>query len=335
MADPTTEAEIEETAKPAADDSREAAAEAPVDDEADFGDAFAERSANAEADLEDGSDNSAAQADDDAQNKAGEQPAPDKAAEASAAAKEGTAPADPFDDLTPEQMRDKLKDYRHADASNRGRISSLTKKLNETAAQPAPSPTPAKAQSPGESSSEEKPAAIAAEDLQERMDRAIEDYPDVAGPFAEALTGIRADMDKLGNQVAPIADAKDEATLTQAHIDLEKLHPDYRELAGDESYLNWIAAQPEGIQALANSYDVKEVSSTLSLFKTERAAEMARLNADNPAEGETEVTETDTKRARQLDGNKAVKGSNQPASSATPNDFDAAFSKRAKQKAEA
>mgnify|MGYP006405037907 CR=1 FL=1 len=198
-------------------------------------------------------------------------------------------------------------------------------KLNETAAAPKPSPAPAQSQDQ-DGNADDDQAAPAADELQKRMDQAIEDYPDVAGPFAEAMKSLRADMEKLGNQVSPIADAKDEATMTQAYIDLEAAHPDYRELAVDESYLNWIGDQPEGVQKLANSYDVKEVSLTLSAFKAERDAEMARLN---PAD-EAKKNETDAKRARQLEGAKSVSQSNQPASSGTPNDFDAAFTRRAK-----
>ena len=312
MADPTEQAATNENDQPAAE-GRDADQENKEADTG-FDEAFAERSSGGRSEEDEAADSAAKSSDDDDDNEAGQPPASQQA-----------AAADPWDGKTPEELKAEITKLRHADASQRGRISSLTKKLNETAAAPKPSPAPAQSQDQ-DGNADDDQAAPAADELQKRMDQAIEDYPDVAGPFAEAMKSLRADMEKLGNQVSPIADAKDEATMTQAYIDLEAAHPDYRELAVDESYLNWIGDQPEGVQKLANSYDVKEVSLTLSAFKAERDAEMARLN---PAD-EAKKNETDAKRARQLEGAKSVSQSNQPASSGTPNDFDAAFTRRAK-----
>lgn len=312
------------------DDAANAAENAADDQEnhsgdEDFSAAFGERLSGSQAGDSSEDDDAANAAEESDEDGAGKTPAQTQAADAiaDAAKKQGTATADPWDGLTPDQLKEKLNHYQHADASQRGRISSLTKKLNEFAAAPKPK-VQAQAQDQNDADGNEVSPDI--DDLQKRMDQVAEDYPEVAGPFMDAINGLRDQLATLGKQVAPIAEAKDEEELVQAHIDLEKAHPDYREIGADESYRGWISSQPESIQRLAQSYDAKEVGSVLSLFKLEREAAIANLGGKT-----SENNETNARRQRQLDGNKAVTQGSQPASSATPNDFEAAFKRRSKE----
>jgi DNA repair exonuclease SbcCD ATPase subunit len=305
---------------------------APAGDETSFSAAFAERSADLSGQKKkpepDGAEPSSKEP---AEAGSSEAPA-DAAAKPDAS---GTAEqADPWKDLTPEQLRQRLVEseaernrLQASERSQRGRVGALTRKLNTLSAStpaPSPAPTPAAKETPG---SDETPAT--AESLEDRLKKVTEEYGDVVGPIAEMLTEVRAEIASIKKpaQTASEVDA-DAEELTKAYETLEKAHPDYIAVSQDANFTAWLGDQPAKVQELINSFDPREVSLGLTLFKTERSAALASQASEKGDTGKPASTATDDKRQRQLEGSRQVQGKTQPSAAGVPNDFSSAFKAR-------
>lgn len=300
-----------------------------------FGAAFAERASDPgkqEAAAEPQKDGGEAQpSKDEPADKAGSAEAP-----AAAAAEEGTSgtavkPADPWEGLTPEQ-KSYFERLQASERSNRGRVGALTKKLQSTATTKAPSPAPeAKpAKQDAEPEGSESGEATAS-DLDKRLQAAVEEYGEVVGPLADVVKEIRAEIDGIKASVSKVEVDADAQELTKAYADLEKVHPDFAAVAEDKNFSAWLGDQPSKVVDLANSFDPREVSLVLTLFKTERSAALAsQTGQEGEDKGDKGSTATDTKRQRQLEGSRQVPGKGQPSAAGVPNDFSSAFKARAK-----
>lgn len=258
-------------------------------------------------------------------------------------------PFNPFAGLSPEQLS-YFKRLEASDRSNRGRVSALQRK-QRTATAPRAAEAPQQDQSrpqaqteTGEGTSGE---ASTAKSLEERLNTAVEEYGEIVGPVADILKEVRAEIASMKGTVSQVEEAVSEQELTEAYEALEEAHPDFADLAADANFNAWLSDQPEGVIALANSFDPREVSLSLTLFKTERAAALGSQTAQAgeeqtqqgaqpaaEAQGQQASTATDTKRQRQLEGSKATPARSQPAAAGTPNDFGSAFKARAAQHAD-
>lgn len=281
--------------------------ETSAEEQTDFADAFASRTTEDEG--ENTGDKGEPSQDD--TKPADAEPASEAAAPA--AAQNGSD--DPFAGMTPEQ-KSYWSTVLHSERSNRGRVAALTKKVQASPAQTAPAATT-------ETASDDNGSDQAA-DLEAKLKTAAEEYPDAVGPLVEVIADIRKSIAGLNQSVAPIVEDQDSAAMAKAYADLEKAHPDYRAVAADPNWHAWIADQPEKVQQLAESYDPREVSLTIALFKTERQAAVLPGEGEDPT-----LNATEEKRKRQLDGGKDVSSKNIPAAAGVPDDFGAAFNARA------
>ena len=288
-----------------------------------FGAAFAERS----SDL--GQQASETQLDDDESSDLEPAPAGSTEAPAPAAAQEtgsGTEASafDPFAGLTPEQ-KSHFERLQASDRSNRGRVSALTRKLNGTTAQAAPAPQAKTEQGTNEGSGGEE-ATVS--DLDKRLQTAVDEYGDVVGPIAEILKDVRAEIAAIKGTVSAAEEEVSAQELEIAYEDLQAVHADALDLAEDPNFIAWIGDQPKQVIELANSFDPREVSLVLTLFKTERSAATASPTGAGSDTGHKESTATDAKRQRQLEGSKVIPNRGAPAAAGTPNDFRSAFKAR-------
>jgi len=315
---------------------------AAEDGEGGFSAAFAERSADPAGQAEKQSDDEPEEgkSSEEEPAKAGSEEAPAKEA-ATEQATSGEAKAfDPWAGMTPEQ-RSYWERKESSERSNRGRVGALTKKLNTFSnASPAPSAAPKKQEEQGkadEGKSDEEEAETTASDLDKELQKVVEDYGDVVGPIAEVLKKVRAEIEDLKKAPA-IKDEidSDAEAIAEALGALEKVHPDYQAIASDKNFAAWLADQPQKVIDLANSYDPREVSLTLTLYKTERSAATAKQSGEGGEkegqeadQGKQDSTATDDKRKRQLEGSRQVPGKGQPAAAGVPNDFSSAFKARA------
>lgn len=298
MADP-----IEET-KPAVE------SQPPESDTEGFGSAFAERGAGLRPEEE----TAAAQAPAVEEEKKDAAPAPSQDAPADpAAAQPGSEKPDPWTGLSPEQA-EYFKRLQRSEQAQRGRVAALTKKTQNGSQPEARSPSEQR-QDPTPQGDADKP------DRAQRMRASAEEYPDAVAAIVEELEESRAEIKRLSDIVKPVAEDRDAAEMTEAYSKLEKDHPDFREIAEDDSWANWLKDQPDNVQKLGNSWEPAEVSAALRLFKAERAEALAGQEPPKPSA-------TDEKRGRQLDGSKIVPSRGAPVATGVPDDFSAAFRAR-------
>lgn len=244
--------------------------------------------------------------------------------------------ADPLADLSPEQLRQRLNEseaererLRTLERRQRGTVGALTRKLNNLST-PAPTPAPAKQEEQSTAEGEGKTAA----DLDKELQKAIDEYPDVVGPLAQRQKQLQDTVESLRGQIEQIgkvATTRDEveadaAELTEALEALEKVHPDRAEFnQGNAQFVGWLEAQSPKVIELANSYDPREVSLALTLYKTERSAALAKSSEGGDRK---DTSATDERRQRQIDGSRQVHSRGAPAAAGVPNEFSSAWKAR-------
>lgn len=232
---------------------------------------------------------------------------------------------DPWAGMSPEQ-RSHWEKVQHSEQSQRGRVAALTRKA--TAAQPqTPAVEPHK-QPQGDGNASKEDSVSKAEERFNRIKAQAEEYPDVVGAIPEEIADLKAQLVEIGNAIKPIRESQDAQQHTQAYVELEAKHPDFRNFIGNETFVGWIESQPDGIQKLVNSYDPSEVSAVLTLYKMENSATSQQSAAD---QGGGQKSATEAKRERQLDGSKAVSSRGAPAATGIPDDFGASFKARTDQ----
>jgi hypothetical protein len=313
----------------------QAPSEAPADGKDGFSAAFAERSADPAgqaAKSQEDEEGKPPSSDQGPAVEAGSEEAPAGKAAATEQTSSGQAKAfDPYDGMSPEQ-RSYWERKEASERSNRGRVGALTKKLNAvTIGTPAPK-APERTEEQGGQASEggEGEGGDTVSDLDKRLQAVTDEYGDVVGPVVELLKEVRTKIDTLEKGPALKAEIDADAeVLTEAYGELEKVHPDYATIAADQNFNAWLGDQPQKVIDLANSFDPREVSLVLTLFKTERSAATAPQSGQSSETGTTDGTATDDRRKRQLEGSRQVPGKGQPAVAGVPDDFSSAFKARA------
>lgn len=210
-----------------------------------------------------------------------------------------------------QRERDEAK---HAAQSDAHRVAALSRKLQQlTTATPTSAPAPV---------SEPTEAQKA---LDEKIKELRENYGDIANPLIELfetqkqeLTTVRTTLEGLSEQ----RQAEVIASETQA---LEQRHPDWRQIAASSDWSGWLELQPRNIQSLAQSWDARETSVALSLFKAERAETTGQTEPVATPLAPKADAATGVKRSQQLDGGADVRSRPAPAASGPPEDFDEAF----------
>jgi hypothetical protein len=217
-----------------------------------------------------------------------------------------------------EQLIKERDEARHKASSDASRVAALSRKLQSlTTAAPSADKAPAKA--------EESEAEKA---LNAKVEQLRKDYGDIAEPLIELIEKQRQGLTEVRTTLEGLSEERQTAVIAAETRALEERHPDWREVAADPTFAGWLEQQPENIQRLATSWDARETSVALTLFKTERAETTGHGKAEpaqvDPAKTEAAAT-TDTRRSQQLDGGRDVRSKPAPAASGPPEDFDAAF----------
>lgn len=257
----------------------------------------------------------------DDQNKGDADPAEGSAKEGGAdEAPADQAKPDPWANATPEMIaeRDELRRERdaarHSDASQRGRIAALQRRLQD---QPAAPPPP-----PQDKGKPEEQDGKGGDDRAARIAAIREDYPDLAGPILDLIEEARNEAKALGERVSPVVAANDEAAIARQEQALQAKHPDWREVGGSADFKGWAQSQPDDIRALADSFDAGDVSALLTLFKVERDATKGAEAGDPPKPGDQQ---RDDRREKQLQGGRERPSRGAGAATGAPDEFDGAF----------
>jgi hypothetical protein len=299
-----------------------------------FSEAFAERSKDPAGEKQPGAEADAEQAS--AAGGEGSATADQAQAASQGAADEGsgTKPSgfDPYAGLTPEQKAH-FERLAASERSQRGRVGALSKKLKsfetvQTHQPPAGQSEAGSQARSGEGDGGEASGETKAADIEARLKAATDEYGDILGPLPELITELRSKIGKLEASATRHEVDQDARALEEAYGTLEKAHPDYREIAADPKFAQWVGQQPQGVQALANSFDPQEVSLSLQLFKAERSA--GSQASRDAGEGGDGGTATGDRRKRQLEGSRQAPSRGAPAATGVPDDFSSAFKQRAK-----
>lgn len=231
------------------------------------------------------------------------------------------APDDPFADL-PQDVRDKIAaiekerdEARHKAQSDANRVSALSRKLQQLTAQP-----PASAPAPAEDKTEAQKA------LDDKIEQLRKDYGDIADPLIELIEQQSKELSSVRTVLTGLSEERQAQVIEAETQALEARHPDWRDIAQSQDFAAWLQVQPPNIQGLAQSWDARETSVVLTLFKAEKVEATGQGDQKPPVAKETKPdAATGERRSQQLDGGRDVRSRPAPAASEPPEDFEAAF----------
>jgi hypothetical protein len=203
-----------------------------------------------------------------------------------------------------EELKRKADEAEHTAKSQIGRVSALTRKLNELSqAKSQVSNQPDAAPLPGDPDWEQFKA----------------DFPEMSNAVEKRLASIEKSLTERVGQVAqPIHQMQREQFLRSQFAALEAAHPDYQSVAGSNEFRSWLATQPPQVQQMIGSEDAAEASWLLSTYKS--------LAVKTP-QGPSDVVALREKRKAQLQQSAGVpaKGSSNQSIGGAPDDYEAAF----------
>lgn len=153
-----------------------------------------------------------------------------------------------------------------------------------------------------------------------------QDFPEIAKAMESRLKQIDAKYaQRLQQYEQPIMQMRQqqqaalrqqrEAYVQSQYQALEQEHPDYREVAGTQEFVDWLKQQPRQVQDITNSWDARETAYLLRLYKQDRGI------------GQQQTSDIQARRQRQLQQARSVPGRAGRSSGSQPpaDDFDAAF----------
>lgn len=204
----------------------------------------------------------------------------------------------------------------HKAKSDANRVAALSRKL---AMQVPPAP-----KAPAEEPTEAQKA------LDEKVKQLRKDYGDIAEPLIELIEQQRSELTSVRSVVETMTEQQQAAVIATETRALEERHPDWRQIAQSPDFAGWLEVQPDNIQRLASSWDARETSVVLTLFKAEQVGDQGQSPPPSPTpaatdERKAEAEATGARRSLQLEGGRDVRSRPAPAASGPPEDFDAAF----------
>ncbi len=221
-----------------------------------------------------------------------------------------------------ERLQRERDEAQHRANSDANRVAALSRKLQQfTTAQPATAPEA----KPEELSEAKKALDAKIKDLREN-------YPEIADPIIEVIEAQRQELQGVRTVLDGMTETQQAQTIEAETHALEARHPDWRDVASSVDWKGWLEVQPDNIQRLATSWDARETSVALSLFKAERIEASGQRQEAPPEPAPTADAATGARRSQQLEGGRDVRSRPAPAASGPPEDFGAAFEYYAEKK---
>lgn len=237
---------------------------------------------------------------------------------------EGEKAPDPWEGIPEEklelirQLERERDEARHKANSDANRVAALSRKLQQLTTAPASSATKApEAEEPTE----------AQKALDEKIKQLRADYGEIADPLIELIEQQRSELKTVRSTLEGLSEQQQAQVIATEAAALEERHPDWRDIAQSPDFSGWLSYQPENIQRLASSWDARETSVVLTLFKAERAEASGQTQQATQQQTQPQKAEaaTGARRSQQLEGGRDVRSRPAPAASEPPDDFDAAF----------
>ncbi|MCG9964617.1 hypothetical protein [Shewanella cutis] len=229
------------------------------------------------------SGNSVDELDQEQDTEAKEQP-DDKGADAG----EGQAATDDPWSSAPEALRNEYltlkQQHQQLEANHRanaGRVSALTKKLNEVTAG-----LKANEQANGANANSAN-GLPTADDLKGKSFAEVEDeFPELAAFVRNQVDAVKQTFQQ---QLTPLEEMRAQQAQVQQQEELQNqfqalatVHPDYLQISQDPNFHQWVASQPSTVQAMAQSDFADDNIALLNLYKGTRQAPSAPASKPKP-----------------------------------------------------
>ncbi|HCU64553.1 MAG TPA: hypothetical protein DF774_02205 [Rheinheimera sp.] len=149
--------------------------------------------------------------------------------------------------------------------ANAGRVAALNRKTQELQQQLA-----AREKATGKEGSGDMPTAA---DLKGKtFDELKAEWPEVAQALldsqAQTQQLIQRELEPL-RQMRQQQEQQQQEQFIQSELDrLAQQHPDFKEIAADPAFSQWVSTQPAGVQAMYGSISADDNAALLTLFKT-------------------------------------------------------------------
>lgn len=210
---------------------------------------------------------------------------------------------DPWANATPEQKAAHVADVaqisklEQSDRSQRGRIGALQRRINES------QPTKAAIDQAAEEAAGKAPT--------DRWKEFEGEYPEVAGPAGERISGVENTVSEVIETVAELKAAMRDVDLDEQKTLLTEAHDDWEDVIAAPEFYAWLDDQPRHMQeaAVRNGKDIvdaAEAADVIGRYKASRDAQAEEVDPTPDADAEISAenaepgTTLSDKRQRQL-----------------------------------
>ncbi len=262
-----------------------------------------------------------------------EKPSGDKKPDTVAAAEK----EDPFADATDEQRaahdaaQAQIKKLEHSDRSQRGRLSTMQRQINELSQAPPAVPPAADSAAADVKDTGADKGFMTTDEFKSFES----EFPEVAGPMRKLVSGMQTQIDGTRKELDAAAVGRHQDLVIEQKALLEEEHEDWEEVIAAPEFGPWLSKEPRHIQdaAVRNAeeiVDAAQAADVIGRFKATRSAQEdtgddpdAADTADTPAKGEGDGKTTLTgKRKRQLDAASSTRAGGPGAALGIPEDGD-------------
>lgn len=218
------------------------------------------------------------------------------------------------------EQKQVLSQWQHEIRSNRGRIATLQRKLQEL-----------QQAAPQQQRQQQQGGAEASEALvgSEKWKAFREDYPEMAEPLEHVIGAIVQENAQLKQQVGGIVTERQQQAQMAEFERLSQVHPDWQQIAQDKAYREWLSQQPPGVQALHESDFAEDAITLLNIYKGQTGAAQAHPQqapaASNGAGNSATRSTLPARRQRQLQSAAAARSSGPGAATGIPDDEEGAW----------
>lgn len=234
--------------------------------------------------------------------------------------------ADVWADAKPEQKAayeaavQDLERLKHADQSNRGRISAMQRQINNLQKGTAQAAT----------------SVAANERQQQRVDGFLDsedwkafaaEYPEVAKPMGSMIGSMQAQMVRMRAELDSVGQERRVNAIVRQEEMLDEKHSDWREVTATNEFGDWLKSQPLYVQeaAMRNGeeiMDADEAADIVGRFKATRSNGQPTANDSQKSSGTGNDRPLSGRRQRQLESARTAPTRKPSLASGIPEDGD-------------
>ena len=220
-----------------------------------------------------------------------------------------------------------IKKLEQSERSNRGRVSTLQRQLNDITRQFDQRADKATADQPSDTDVTATNAFLDSKDWKDFEG----EYPEVAGPLGKVVAGLQTEITGQRKQLDAIGvDRRQDAVDEQTDL-LEEEHPDWLDAAEDPMFGGWLEDQPRHIREAAvrnareivDAAEAADVVGRFKAFRSEQSDDSAGPgDAGAKPDDQEQVTSLSGKRKRQLEASSGARPTGAAAAHGIPEEGD-------------